>query len=332
MALFICCYSYEPAEIKKFPGKKRRQKIVRAAGNKALTSHKQLILLLTKHKKKGAVTAMTTPCPFSFLLHMNDFKLNNELIQQLGITAGLMASIGGACLQKSLISAVSTTGTIAGIYQQQRQIRRQVIDLARQPYPDSIGMVESVPRKIAVAVDGSNLFHSAEDLGLEINYPKLRQAIEKWGNIAYPYLFTGINPRFLNQPSMEGEASSVFEIIRASNPRKTNLDAKISYHLTKWAYRSDLTDIVLVSGDNDFLPCVEFLLETGKTVKLIGFQHSTSLRLRQLLGDDYIEITTLEGVCVPQSPSPDSALKLPRRRLKTISKPVKKRLTVGSLS
>ena len=47
--------------------------------------------------------------------------------------------------------------------------------------------------------------------------------------------------------------------------------------------------IVLISGDGDFVPLVEFLKNQGRQVEVLAFKKSTSSRLIQA-ADDFIDL------------------------------------------
>src|SRR5438045_2853392 len=73
------------------------------------------------------------------------------------------------------------------------------------------------------------------------------------------------------------EPVQVFAASRDREVWKNGADIRIAIDAIEAVYRSpDITDIVLVTGDSDFLSVVNRLRENGKTVWGVGLKASTS--------------------------------------------------------
>ncbi len=73
-----------------------------------------------------------------------------------------------------------------------------------------------------------------------------------------------------------------------SGKKKADWDVGIAMDMIKMA---DLVDvIILVSGDGDYVPVVEYLQNHGRLVEAIGFREGTSSKLHERV-DDFLDLT-----------------------------------------
>lgn len=169
-------------------------------------------------------------------------------------------------------------------------------------------------QRVVVLMDTQNMYHSAKHLyGAHLNFAKLVESIVAGRALlrAIAYVATskaGDEKGFLGALSANGiEIKSKDVIEFASGERKADWDVGMAIDAVKLADKAD--SIILVTGDGDFVPLVEYLQNKGVIVEVAAFAESTSKLLREA-ADDYFDISnhTEEllisggGRRVPQSP------------------------------
>ena len=148
---------------------------------------------------------------------------------------------------------------------------------------------------MGVLVDVSNMYHSAKNLyKRNVNFGEvLKTAVAGRKLIrAAAYAIktkTGEEEAFLEALSQQGFEVKVKDLqIFFSGVKKADWDVGITVDAIKLS--SNLDVIVLVTGDGDYLPLVEYLQHTkGCLVEVIAFQKTCSSRLIEA-ADDFIDI------------------------------------------
>lgn len=139
------------------------------------------------------------------------------------------------------------------------------------------------------------MYHSAKHLyGAHLNFGKLVESIVANRALlrAIAYVATskaGDEKGFLGALSASGiEVKSKDVIEFASGERKADWDVGMAIDAVKLADKADC--IILVTGDGDFVPLVEYLQNRGVIVEVAAFGESTSKLLREV-ADDYFDIS-----------------------------------------
>ena len=76
--------------------------------------------------------------------------------------------------------------------------------------------------------------------------------------------------------------------IFAGGSKKADWDVGLAVDVIKMAPRLD--SVVIVSGDGDFIPLVEYLQTIGVQVEVVSFGQSTSGKLREAV-DDFVDLS-----------------------------------------
>ncbi len=152
-------------------------------------------------------------------------------------------------------------------------------------------------KRIAVFIDGANLYHSATQLGLEIDYAYLLTFLTGKTSAYQAFFYTGIDStnqhqqKFLLRLQQIGyQIVSKAVIKRADGSRKANLDVELALDLVELANTYDTA--IVVSGDGDFAPAIKRVQRLGKRVEVVGCGATTSQKLLEL-ADDYLDLATL---------------------------------------
>lgn len=157
-----------------------------------------------------------------------------------------------------------------------------------------MSVIKHKEQRVGVLIDVQNMYHSAKNLyGARTNFKEIlktavagRKLIRA---IAYVVSTEG------------GEEKTFFEaLVRLGIETKTK-DLQIYFGGLKKAdwdvgiavdairLSSFLEVIVLVSGDGDFTPLVEYLKNQGRQVEVLAFGRSASSRLKEI-ADDFVDL------------------------------------------
>ncbi len=135
--------------------------------------------------------------------------------------------------------------------------------------------------RVAIFIDGSNLFHAALQLGIEIDYVKLLCRLTQSSRLLRAFFYTGVDASkekqqgFLLWMRRNGYRVVTKDILAvAENGKKPNLNVEIAVDMITLAPYYDTA--VLVSGDGDLAYAVNAVSSLGSRVEVIGLQTMTS--------------------------------------------------------
>ena len=156
-------------------------------------------------------------------------------------------------------------------------------------------MIKHKEQRVGVLVDVSNMYHSAKNLyNRRVDFSQvLRTAVagrKLIRAIAYSIKTkTGEEDMFFEALIKQGFEVKMKELqIFLSGVKKADWDVGISVDAIKLADKLDV--IILVTGDGDYIPLVEYLQNTkGCLVEVIAFQKTCSSRLIEE-ADDFIDL------------------------------------------
>ncbi|MBE9056127.1 NYN domain-containing protein [Sphaerospermopsis sp. LEGE 08334] len=135
--------------------------------------------------------------------------------------------------------------------------------------------------RVAIFIDGLSLFHSALQLGIEIDYVKLLCRLTQTSRLLRAFFYTGVDASkekqqgFLLWMRRNGYRVVTKDILAVSeNGKKPNLNVEIAVDMITLAPYYDTA--VLVSGDGDLAYAVNAVTSLGSRVEVIGLQSMTS--------------------------------------------------------
>jgi uncharacterized LabA/DUF88 family protein len=160
--------------------------------------------------------------------------------------------------------------------------------------------------KIAIFIDGNNLFHAARSVGVEIDYAKFLSFHRDGAPLLRAFFYTGVDEKAERQQGfllwMRRNGYRVVEKelkTYADGTKKANLDVEIAVDMLSLADKYDTA--VLVSGDEDFAYAINAVAYKGVRVELAGFRSNTSPRLIDV-ADQFIELDShIEEICKADS-------------------------------
>ena len=148
---------------------------------------------------------------------------------------------------------------------------------------------EVKPEKLALLIDGENLWNALVDLGkvgIDMGEFVNRLTNEK-ELVSCPIYYTSVTTEipekalrffeYLNRQGFKIESKPLF---KGEEP-KSLIDPWIAVGICRFATKEDVSTIVLVSGDHHFVPAIKFAQEKGKMVKVASVEHLFSKELRE---------------------------------------------------
>jgi uncharacterized LabA/DUF88 family protein len=161
--------------------------------------------------------------------------------------------------------------------------------------------------KIALFIDGANLYATAKQLGFDMDYRRLLKEFQSRGNLIRAFYFTtlveseeysSIRPLvdWLDYNGYRVITKAAKEFTDASGRRrvKGNMDVELAIEMLELAPHLD--QIYLFSGDGDFRPLVEAVQRKGVKVSVVSSITTNppmvSDELRRQC-DEFVEISQL---------------------------------------
>ncbi len=138
--------------------------------------------------------------------------------------------------------------------------------------------------RVAVFIDGNNLFHAARFHNLDIDYNKLLRVLLGDGRLLRAFFYTGVDAGAERQQGfLLWMRRNGFRVVQKElktfydGTRKANLDVEIAVDMLSLAGRYDTA--VLVSGDEDFVYALNAVAYKGCRVEVAGFRSNTAPHL-----------------------------------------------------
>jgi uncharacterized LabA/DUF88 family protein len=164
------------------------------------------------------------------------------------------------------------------------------------------------PDKLALFIDGVNLYATVKALGFDIDYKRLLAEFRSWGTLVRAYYYTAIiedqeyssiRPLidWLDYNGYTAVTKTTKEFIDASGRRKVkgNMDVELAVHAMEMAEHID--HLVLFSGDGDFRPLAEAVQRRGVRVTVVSTITSQPPMIADELrrqADDFVDIIELQ--------------------------------------
>ncbi len=143
-------------------------------------------------------------------------------------------------------------------------------------------------QRVGVFIDAQNIYHSAKNFyQRKVDFGRLINILtgERKLICAFAYVIkTDLFSKELNFFSTlieKGIKLRIKELISyPDGTKKADWDVGLTVDAIRFS--SNLDVIILVSGDGDFLPLVEYLMNLGKQVEVAGFGQNTSVKLKEV--------------------------------------------------
>ncbi|MEB3278284.1 MAG: NYN domain-containing protein [Lyngbya sp.] len=174
--------------------------------------------------------------------------------------------------------------------------------------------------RVAIFIDGSNLFYAALQLGIEIDYTKLLCRLTGGSRLLRSFFYTGVDRTnekqqgFLLWMRRNGYRVIAKDLVQLPDgSKKANLDVEIAVDMLALVGSYDTA--VLVSGDGDLAYAVDCVSYRGVRVEVVSLRAMTSDSLINV-ADRYID---LENIKEDIQKNPRSPNGYPYRPLSSMS-------------
>jgi len=158
-----------------------------------------------------------------------------------------------------------------------------------------MAIIKHKQQRVGIFIDTQNLYHSAKNLyKRKVNFGEvLKEALT--GRVlirAIAYVITseaGDEKGFFDALQKMGIETKTKNLqVFAGGAKKADWDVGLAVDAISLAHKLD--SVVIISGDGDFVPLVEYLkLSAGCQVEVVSFGKSTSSKLIEA-ADDFIDL------------------------------------------
>lgn len=179
---------------------------------------------------------------------------------------------------------------------------RQVSPMKRdQVMMDEGPAMQATPRqvieRIAIFIDGSNLFYGANQLGCEVDYRKLLVKLTQGRSLLRAYFYTGVDPQndkqrgFLLWLRHNGYRVMAKDLITMPDQsKKANLEVEMAIDMIGLCGYCDT--VVLLSGNGDLAYALNQVSYKGVQVEVVGLRSMVSESLLSI-ADRYIDLAEI---------------------------------------
>jgi uncharacterized LabA/DUF88 family protein len=141
--------------------------------------------------------------------------------------------------------------------------------------------VLSHEERVAIFIDGANLFYAAMHLNLEIDYTKLLRCLTKGRQLLRAYFYTPVDNTNEKQQGfllwMRRNGYRVFTkelVYHLDGSKKANMDVEITVDMLTLAKYCDT--VILLSGDGDLAYAVNAVAYQGVQIEVVSLSSMTS--------------------------------------------------------
>lgn len=162
--------------------------------------------------------------------------------------------------------------------------------------------------RVGIFVDAQNIYHSAKNLhGARVNFSELKRNLLKGRPSVRAFSYVVRSEEELQEKTGE---ESFFEALRSAGfdlrlkdiqvypggAKKADWDVGMAIDAVRFA--DSLDTVILVTGDGDFIPLVEYLKwGLGKRVEVAGFSRTSSGKLKEA-ADQFIELDSIPRLLI----------------------------------
>jgi uncharacterized protein (TIGR00288 family) len=156
-------------------------------------------------------------------------------------------------------------------------------------------VIKNKDQRVGVLIDVQNMYHSAKNLyQARVNFREILKTATAGRKLirALAYVVTtetGEEKAFLEALAKAGiEVKSKELQIFPGGMKKADWDVGLAVDAIQLSDKMDA--IVIVTGDGDFAPLVQYLKAKGQQVEVMAFEKSASSKLKEVV-DDFIDLS-----------------------------------------
>jgi uncharacterized LabA/DUF88 family protein len=156
-------------------------------------------------------------------------------------------------------------------------------------------MPKNKNQRVAVLMDVQNMYHSAKHIyKARVNFKEVLKAAVAGRQLVRAIAYVIKTESGEEQPFFEALSKMGIELkmkelqIFPGGMKKADWDVGMTVDAVRFAELM-IDAIILVTGDGDFVPLVEYIQGKGRQVDVVAFGKSTSARLKEA-ADDFIDL------------------------------------------
>src|SRR3989338_4292513 len=156
-------------------------------------------------------------------------------------------------------------------------------------------VIKHKEQRVGVFIDTQNLYHSARNLySARVNFGAVVKDALAGRKLVRAVAYVtkteaGDEKNFFEALTKQGIETKVKDLqIFAGGAKKADYDVSLAVDAITMAPKLDA--VVIVSGDGDFVPLVEYLQNHSTQVEGVSFGKSTSSKLREAV-DDFLDLS-----------------------------------------
>ena len=158
-------------------------------------------------------------------------------------------------------------------------------------------------KKVAIFLDGGNLFFTQKKLGWKIDSEKLLSYCKKHGEVVEAIYYTGVSQdinqiKFLDKLAYIGYSlvtkpvKTICDHLTGQTTQKANLDIEIVLDMFNMIERYDMA--ILISGDGDFERALLNLKSRGKEIKVVSTRGCVANESVHATGINYVDLLSIK--------------------------------------
>src|SRR5471032_2597773 len=165
----------------------------------------------------------------------------------------------------------------------------------------------SNPERIALFIDGANLYASAKSLGFDIDYKRLLKEFQAKGRLIWAFYYTAlvddqeyssIRPLvdWLDYNGYSVVTKPTKEFVDSTGRRKVKGNMDIELAVTGMEKAAHIDHMVLFSGDGDFRSLVEAVQRKGVRVSVVSTVATQPAMVADELrrqADEFVDLTQM---------------------------------------
>ena len=157
-------------------------------------------------------------------------------------------------------------------------------------------------KRVAIFLDGSNLFYTQKKLGWNIDAEKLLDHCKGYGDVVEALYYTGVSQdssqkkyrdklAYIGYSVVSKPIKTIYDYTTGETTQKANLDIEIVLDMFNMVDRYDMA--ILISGDSDFERAIQNLKVRGKEVKVISTRGFVANELVHAAGINYLDLLSI---------------------------------------
>ncbi len=184
----------------------------------------------------------------------------------------------------------------------QQNMERMMTEQRRNTNRSTFTIAMPSTERVGVFVDVANLLYSARSMRISVDFGELLRFLKADRKLIRAQAYCPTSPEpYADQQFLQAVKGLGYRITTkdyktfSSGAKKADLDLDLCMDIVRMVDSQSVDTIVLVSGDSDFLPLLEYCSDKGVRVEVAAFDESTAAILRQSC-DVFINLSLVDDI------------------------------------